>query len=606
MIRKILFLLDRRERWKLAMLLAMAVVSGLVQVVGVGSIMPFMAVLTDPELIQEQLLLRWAHALFGAPSTNRFLLILGTGVLAAFVLSNALVAFTQWYTYRFARWNQYRISRRLLEAYLSRPYVYHLQHNSANAGRNILVETQTFTQSVLVPGLQAVTYAISVLLVAGFLVWLSPVVAAIAVGIIGGAYGLVYMSLRRRLHRLGGQRLEANVGRFKAANEAFGAIKEVKASGKEAAFLARFDPDAKRFAKALASQQAMSQLPRHLVEVVAMGSVLLVVLLLLSAGQTATSIVPMVSVYALAGHRLFPAFQHIYAAASQLRTHAPVLDELGAEISQLASTPSSAIARLHPSERFPFVQAIELRDVCFTYPGRDDAALKDVWLTIPHGAAVALVGETGAGKTTLADVLLGLLRPQEGQILVDGTVLDEHNLRRWRREIGYVPQHIYLADDTVANNIAFGMSPQEVDREAVERAGRIANIHDYIVGDLPSGYDTVVGERGVRLSGGQRQRIGIARALYQDPEVLVLDEATSALDNATEAAVQTAIHQVAEAKTLIVIAHRLTTISECEIVCLMARGRIVAVGSYDTIIQPSATETAEPSIQSIESIRRRA
>lgn len=585
MFDKILSLLDHRERWKLAVLLALAIMSGVAQVVGVGSVMPFVSVLTNPEMIRDSAPLGWAHGLVGRPSTNTFLIMLGTGVLAASVLSNALIAFTQWYTFRFARWNQYRLSLRLLEAYLRRPYVYHLQHNSADAGKNILVETTTFTQQLLIPALQAVSFGVSAVFITAFLIWLSPLAAAVAVGIVGGAYVFVYLGLRRRLRRLGRKRLQANTGRFKAANEAFGAIKEIKAAGREAAFLNRYNPAARRFAQAMAAQQVLSQLPRYLIEVVGISSVLLVVLLLTGAGQDATAIVPLVGVYTIAAFRLLPAFQHIYLGASQLRANAPVLDALSADLVDVAAMEPVSVLPSDTTAHFPFTQAIELRDVTFTYPGNDAPALRRISLTIPHGAAVAFIGETGAGKTTLVDIILGLLDPDEGQVLVDGVTLTDGNLPSWRHAIGYVPQHIYLSDDTVANNIAFGIPHDRIDREAVERAARIANIHDFIVGDLAAGYDTVLGERGVRLSGGQRQRIGIARALYHDPEVLVLDEATSALDDVTETAVQTAINHVAEAKTLIIIAHRLSTVRACDSVFLINHGRIAAVGSYDAVIE---------------------
>lgn len=584
MIRKLLSILDRRERWKLALLLVLATFSGLAQVVGVGSIMPFVSVLTNPDIIQENALLRSAHDVVGSPGTNAFLTMLGAGVLAAFVLSNGLIAFTQWYTFRFARWNQYRLSRRLLEAHLRKPYIYHLQHNSADAGKNILVEAHTFTHQLMIPALQAVAFGVSALFITVFLVWLSPLAAAIVVGVVGGAYGFVYLAIRRHLRSIGKRRLKANTGRFKAANEAFGAIKEIKASDREDAFLNRYDPEARRFAQALAAQQVLSQIPRYLVEVVGISSVLLVVLLLVAAGHDTVAILPLVGAYTIGSQRLLPAFQHVYLGTSQLRAGMPVLDALSDGLSNAGPSAAVPLASTTGHARIPFERAIELRDVSFTYPGRDAPALQNVSLTIVQGASVALIGETGAGKTTLADIVLGLLRPQHGQVLVDGMPLNDYNLVHWRRAIGYVPQHIYLSDDTVANNVAFGVPKAEIDHERVQHAARIANIHDFIVNGLPAGYHTVVGERGVRLSGGQRQRLGIARALYHDPKVLVLDEATSALDGATEAAVQTAINQAAAAKTLIVIAHRLTTVRQCDYVCLMQHGRVIAVDTYDALV----------------------
>ncbi len=585
MLGRILFLVDRGERWKLLLLLILATLSGLAQVAGIGSVMPFMGVLTNPELVQENAALRWAHGLLGAPATNVFLVILGGGVLVTFVLSNVLLAFTQWFTFSFARWNQYRLSRRLLEAYLSRPYVYHLQHNSADSGKNILSETQTFTSGVLSPGLQALASSVPALFIAVFLVWLNPTVAAVATGVMGGTYALVYLALQRRLRRVGQIRLQANSGRFKAVNEAFGAIKEVKAAGREAAFVERYDPEAKQFAQAIAAQKIMSQLPRHLIEIVGIGCVLLMVLLLVVSGLDAAAIVPLVSVYALAGYRLFPAFQSVYQGASQLEANTPLVDVLYADLSGIDSGERDAPGAFDRSQRLPFQRTIELEDVTFTYPGADNPAVQEVSLTIPRGTSVAFVGQTGAGKTTLVDIVIGLLQPQKGCIAVDGVELTDDKLPCWRTNLGYVPQHIYLSDDTVARNIAFGVPDSQINPVAVERAARIASVHEFIVNELPHGYSTVVGERGVRLSGGQRQRIGIARALYHDPEVLVLDEATSALDGSTEAAVLDAIEAVSSTKTLIIIAHRLSTVRNCKILYMLDQGRLVASGTYDELME---------------------
>jgi ABC-type multidrug transport system fused ATPase/permease subunit len=311
------------------------------------------------------------------------------------------------------------------------------------------------------------------------------------------------------------------------------------------------------------------------------------VLLLVAVGYETTAIAPLVGVYVVAGHRLFPCFQHIYQGVSGLRADGPVVHALYTDLSDTGGGDGSSLETPDSLTKLPFRKAIELQDLTFTYPGSENPALKGVNLKIPCGTSVAFVGETGAGKTTLADIIIGLLPSQKGRLLVDGVELTENILRRWRANIGYVPQHIYLMDDTIARNIAFGVPDSKIDHAAVEWAARIANLHDFVINELPDGYDTVVGERGIRLSGGQRQRIGIARALYHDPELLVLDEATSALDNATEDAVQKAIDQAAEAKTLIIIAHRLSTVRNCDLVYVLKKGRLVAQGNYETLLDGS-------------------
>jgi ABC-type multidrug transport system fused ATPase/permease subunit len=278
----------------------------------------------------------------------------------------------------------------------------------------------------------------------------------------------------------------------------------------------------------------------------------------------------------------------MYQGVSGLRADGPVVHALYTDLSHTRGSTDDRLPRGRESfEKLPFKKAIELQDLTFTYPGSEYPAIKGLSLKIPCGTSVAFVGETGAGKTTLADVIIGLLPSQKGRVLVDGVELTKDNLRRWRANLGYVPQHIYLMDDTIARNIAFGVPDSKINQATVEWAARIANLHDFVTNELPHGYKTVVGERGIRLSGGQRQRIGIARALYHDPELLVLDEATSALDNATEDAVQKAIDQAAEAKTLIIIAHRLSTVRNCDLVYVLKKGRVVAQGNYETLLDGS-------------------
>jgi ABC-type multidrug transport system fused ATPase/permease subunit len=314
----------------------------------------------------------------------------------------------------------------------------------------------------------------------------------------------------------------------------------------------------------------------------------MIVIFLIMLGYELGTIAPLVGVYLVAGFRLFPAFQKVYHGISGLRGDAPVVHALHAALTDANSHSNHFIEIFNYEQRLRFRGEIEVRNVTFTYPGAERAAVKGINFVIPCGSSVAFVGETGAGKTTLVDLIIGLLTPEEGAIAIDGVLLNADNLSRWRANMGYVPQHIYLMDDTIARNIAFGIPDAKIDMVALERAARIANIHDFVVNELAQGYDTVVGERGIRLSGGQRQRLGIARALYHDPELLILDEATSALDNATEDAVQKAIEQAAQAKTLIIIAHRLSTVRNCDFVYVLKKGRIVAQGAYETLLDGNA------------------
>jgi ATP-binding cassette, subfamily B, bacterial PglK len=319
--------------------------------------------------------------------------------------------------------------------------------------------------------------------------------------------------------------------------------------------------------------------PRFALEAIAFGGMLLLILYLMARSGSFAGALPIIALYAFAGYRLMPALQQIYDAFTQLRFAGPALDALHQDLSSL----QAADAQHGPLSPLLLTQAIELNQVSYRYPNAPHPALKGIDLTIPAHSTVGFVGATGSGKTTMVDVILGLLEPQEGHLSVDGLPITAAKRRQWQRAIGYVPQHIYLADDSVAANIAFGVNPKDIDPQAVERAAKIANLHEFVVNDLPQSYATTVGERGVRLSGGQRQRIGIARALYHNPQVLILDEATSALDNLTEQAVMEAVNNLGHDITIILIAHRLSTVRQCDQIYLLERGEVKAGGTYEEL-----------------------
>jgi ABC-type multidrug transport system fused ATPase/permease subunit len=336
-----------------------------------------------------------------------------------------------------------------------------------------------------------------------------------------------------------------------------------------------------RWADAQTKAQALGQLPRYAVETIAFSLILLLAIYLLGKGSGMGELLPVLGLYAFAGYRLMPALQQVFAGFALMRNSQASLDAVMADLQPRAD--SQAATR---RERIPIKESVELAEARYQYPGAAAWALQPVTLRIPRNSSVALVGATGCGKTTVVDLLMGLLHPTGGCLRVDGVEVGEHNVRAWQRSIGHVPQQIFLCDDTIARNIALGLPDGELDRARVEQAARIARLHEFVAG-LPKGYDTMVGDRGIRLSGGQRQRIGIARALYDDPDLLVLDEATSALDNVTENAVFEALQALAGRKTIVMVAHRLTTVRSCNLVCVMEHGRIVERGSYDELMRSS-------------------
>ncbi|MFP4271162.1 MAG: ABC transporter ATP-binding protein, partial [Alphaproteobacteria bacterium] len=563
-------------------LLGLILLMGLVNMAGVASIMPFLAVLANPEVVQQQSLLAAVYDGLGFTDTHDFLILLGVATFVFIVFAQAVKAVTTYAQTRFATMRTFTLASRLLEGYLHQPYVWFLHRHSADLGKTVLSEVDQVINKALVPAIQLLAQSVVVGFLVLLLVLIDPVVAVVAALVVGGAYGLVFGVVRGYLSELGRERVRANKARYEAAQEAMGGIKDVKLLGLEDGYLRRFRGPAQSLAICQANSQIINSLPRFLLEAIAFGGMLVLVLVLLVRGDgTLGSVLPVIGVYALAGTRLLGALQGLYQAVAALRFAGPALDALHDDLTATRRT-----ERAHRSTGAPLAPTrdVALEDVTYTYPGAERPALAGLDLAIAANTTVGIVGATGAGKTTAVDVLLGLLEPDAGRLVVDGEPIGPHNRRAWQRAVGYVPQHIFLTDDTVAANIALGIPPEQVDMAAVERAARVAELHRFVMGELPRGYATKVGERGVRLSGGQRQRIGIARALYHDPAVLVLDEATSALDNRTERAVMDAVHNLAHAKTIVMIAHRLSTVRACDRIVMLEHGRCVAAGTYDELV----------------------
>jgi ABC-type multidrug transport system fused ATPase/permease subunit len=566
----------------------MVVLMALAQVVGVGSIAPFVSVLVNPDSAQTNAALHWAFEGLGFSSTGSFLFFLALGVLVAVLAANAFLALNQWMLIRIGWSLQNRLSRRLLEAYLSQPYSAFLRRNSADTGKNILAEVELLTNGVILPILHMVAYAAAGLFLAAALFWINTPLTLAVIALFGLGYGGFYLAARHSLKMAGQRRINANSGRYKVVSEAFGGIKETKVLGREAALLGQYDGPAREYTRAQTTAAIARQLPTYALQVLAVGVVLMLALFTLGrAGGAIADAAPVMAIYIFAAQRLVPFLLLVYQNGNEIRFNSVALDAVYDDLMEEPKSCALMAGAKTKGERLPFLNELRLERVTFKYPGADKPSVEDITLSIPRHGFVAIVGATGAGKTTLVDIILGLLKPDEGVLTVDGRAIDDTSMRSWQNNLGYVPQDIYLADDSIAANIAFGIPPEERRSGAIERAARVANIHDFIADELAEGYETVVGERGVRLSGGQRQRIGIARALYHDPEVLILDEATSNLDQGTEAAVHTAIEQAAGNKTVILIAHRLFTTRQCDTLFVLEHGRLVAEGSYQTLLRTS-------------------
>ena len=585
--RMLLEMFTPRERRVFLFLLALIVVSGLIETIGVAAILPFLAILSDTSVIHSNAQLVWVYETFGFTSDQNFLTFIGLAVFGVVVLSLVIKTVTLYAMMRFSFMRAASISTRLLGGYLHQPYTWFLNRNTADLGKSLLSEIDRLSLTVIGPAMRLLANVVIVLFLTGLIILVNPVIALASAAFIFGSYGLVFLGLRKLIAKRGEERLLANGERFQIAQEALGGAKEVKLLGLERAYAARFSDPARRMARAVTTDMVVGESPRYILEGIAFGGMLLlIVVMLISDDGSLERILPLLGVYAFAGLRLFPALQQVFRMASGLRFNYPSLESLHRDLMEvqqnMADRPPGA-----PPAPMELTRSIELDDVHYAYPQAERAALNGLSLEIPANTTLGIVGGTGAGKTTAVDIILALLMAETGELRVDGVPVTAANRRAWQRSIGYVPQQIFLTDESVRGNIAFGVPAEEIDHAAVERAARIAELHDFVLENLPEGYDTMVGERGVRLSGGQRQRIGIARALYHDPAVLILDEATSALDNLTERAVMDAVHNLGRAKTIIMIAHRLTTVRDCDMIVMLENGRVISSGTYDELLDRS-------------------
>lgn len=577
--------LTKGQQRRVLLLSGAVIIMAVLEVINVSAIAPFLALASEPTMIQDNAVLAYLYDFFDFDSVNGFLIAVGLGVFTLMLLSNAWSALTTWAQLRLVWSLNHQLSAQMLERYLHRPYTYFLSRNTADLSKNLLSEVQQITSNMIQPTVLALGKVVVALGIIFVLIAVNPWLAVLVTVVVGGSYGLIYSLTRKRLNAIGRDRVNANEERFTVAGEAFGGIKEVKVLNAENAFLERFQGPSYRFSRHQASRQTISSVPRYAIETVAFGTVILIVVYLLAFEHDFGAIVPTLGMYAFAGYRLMPALQQIFQAVTAIRFYGSALESI---LDDLAMDQEALVVReTIGTKSFTLQRSLKLENITFTYPTGNRPAVNDVSLTIPVNSTVGFVGATGSGKTTLADIILGLLRPQSGKMLVDGVVITDDNLSAWHHNLGYVPQSIFLSDASVSENIAFGIPRDKIDLRAVREAARIAQLDDFVMRELAEQYDTVVGERGVRLSGGQRQRIGIARALYRNPDVIVFDEATSALDNATENYVIEALGSLQGKKTIIMIAHRLTTLEDCEMLYVVDDGVVVRQGTYDDLFSDS-------------------
>lgn len=554
------------------------------EVIGIASVLPFMQIASKPEKIAENQVLSKVYQVLGFETSQDMLIASGVLVLVLITVSNLFKAFTSWLQQKFAWDVAHQLGTRLLRVYLGKPYGYFLTHNTSELLTNLIVEAGKITTGILIPLGELIAQIVVSTLIFGLLLYVNPFIALVTLAVLGTAYGLVYFARKRYLTRLGKERVSANQYRFRSLKETLAGIKTFRVYGVQDFFYRRFEKVSEHHSTIQPRVYLVSALPRHVIEIFAFGGVVLVLLFLILNGQNLQDVLPLLTLYVLAGYRLLPALQKIFSSAIKIRHTLPAVDILRADLQETAEL-QGELPIEHPIANF--AQAMVMDNIGFYYDNTTEPVIAELTVSIPKGKTVAFVGSTGSGKTTLVDLIVGLLHPQEGNIRIDEKILDIDNARSWQQQIAYVPQEVFLFDDTVTRNIAIGLNDDEVDQARLEKAASIANVHDFISTELTDGYETVIGERGVRLSGGQRQRLGLARALYRHPNVLILDEATSALDSITEHAVIDALRESTKDLTIIVIAHRLSTVRHADCIYLLEHGRLVAEGSYEELFKQS-------------------
>ena len=567
---KLGYIFDKRDKGKLLLLMAAIVAGSFLELLAVMVFAPFIEVLQNQGAIQTTWYLRAVYELFGFRSSKHFIVFFCGGIIVVYVVKNLYLILEKDYIFRFSYNTQMKLSTRLLSAYMKEPYTFHLNHNIAILQRSLHEDTSRFMQVILYALELGAELAVSTVLIVYLLIE-SKSITLIVLGLLAVFVGGFLMITRKYSRKLGLENQGYQGKIFQWMNQSLGGIKEIKILEREEYFTDEFQKYWKKYARGLHIARTISILPKYAVEAVSMTGLLVAVIVKLLFGEAdSVYYLSQLAVFAVAAMRLMPSVGRINEHASNMLYALPSVELVYHDlvgIEGLSETQKEA-----ETEGWRLQKEIRVQGVSYHYPDTEEQVLDDVNFTIKKGASVAFIGSTGSGKTTMADMILGLLTPQKGAVMADDINIHEKP-KTFHAQIGYIPQTIYLSDDTIRNNIAFGIRQENIDERAVQEAVEKAQLREFI-DSLPLGLDTFVGDRGVRLSGGQRQRIGIARALYHDPEILVLDEATSALDNERESAVMEAIEHLQGVKTMIIIAHRLTTIRNVDVIYEVGDGKV--------------------------------
>jgi HlyD family secretion protein len=582
-LKQLFDLLTPNQRKRFYALQILVVLMALMEIVGVASIIPFMALVGDISQLQQDTIFAQVYLQSGINSELQFVLFLGFGVLLMLFISAIISMLTTWKSSMFASKVGAELSVRLYNYYLKQNWLFHASGSSAQLTKKIATESSRVAGGIIMPLMDLNTRIVLALFMSLTIFIYDPKVAIIGIFVFVMSYFILFRLVRMRLQRNGRAISDINEERFRLMNEGFGGIKDVLLLGRDNHFIERFNQTGQILAYCIGFNAAIKKVPRYFMELVAFGSMIALVLyLIISHDGDLSMILPIISVYALATFKLLPAFQQIYGNIAGIKGCIAAFESMQQD---LANSMITKIEVLKPDKSFLNPkQKISLENITFSYPGKTEPTLNQLNMTIPANSVIGIVGSSGSGKSTLIDILLGLIDPQLGQLKVDGKIIHDQNRRRWQNTIGFVAQSIFLSEGTIAENVAFGIPQDQIDLEQVQHVLKLSHLSD-LVQSLEKGMHTKVGERGVQLSGGQRQRVGIARALYHEAEVLVFDEATSSLDGITERMIMEAIHEFKGQKTIIMIAHRLKTVKKCDKIFFIDKGQVVDQGTYQKLIE---------------------
>ena len=582
-IKEVFFLLNTKQKKKFLVLQCLVITMSFSELMGVASIGPFMTLIGNPDIINNPnhfLGILYLHSGNNDPFT--FMIQLGLLSLAILLTSATISIYTTWKLINFAQTTGTELGGRLYHYFMHKNWLFHTTSTTANLIKKIQGDTNKFTSHILEPILFMNAKITLMLFLALPIVIFNPSIAFIGLTLFSAAYLILFWIVKHIIRHNAELIDKATVNRYTSLTEGFGAIKDTLLHGKQKSYIARFDQDGKILSRGNSINITLGIIPKSIMDVFAFTALISLILFLFQSYEGDLGVIlPTVAIYALAGFKLLPCFQQIYSSVTNIKAGIPTFYAIRNDLLSSLENPNSLnkiTTQLTPKN------SIKISDATFTYPGKSDPTLHNLNIEIPVNKKIGIVGSTGSGKSTTIDLILGLVKPESGQLFVDEIPITDHNLREWQNSLGYVPQSIFLSNKSILENIAFGDPRETIDIPKVREAIRLANLEEFI-NELPDGIDTYVGERGIQLSGGQRQRIGIARSLYNNVKVLILDEATSALDGITERYLMQAINDLSADKTIIIIAHRFTTIERCDMIYMIEHGTVSDKGSYQELME---------------------